>query len=84
MLLVTNYLPDIETIKKNSVRMFMAAGKMSLDKNRWYAETAQILAEKLGCDMVAFPGHHSSFMDMPNEWAATMRSVLHNAEGVNR
>jgi pimeloyl-ACP methyl ester carboxylesterase len=80
LLPVTNYLPDIETIKKNGVRMFMAGGKMSLDKKRWYVETAQILAEQLGCEMVTFPGHHGSFMDMPVEWAATLRSILHQAE----
>ena len=32
LLPVTNYLLDIETIKKNGVRVFMAAGKRSLDK----------------------------------------------------
>ena len=53
--------------------------QMFLEKKRFYAQTAQILAEKLGCEMVTFPGHHSSFMDMPNEWAAMLRSVLHKA-----
>jgi pimeloyl-ACP methyl ester carboxylesterase len=41
LLPVTNYLPDVETIKKNGVKVFMAAGKRSLDKKRFYAETAQ-------------------------------------------
>ena len=80
LLPVTNYLPDIETIKRNGVKMFMAGGKMSLDKKRWYAQTSQILAAQLGCEMVTFPGHHGSFMDMPEEWAATLRGVLHHAE----
>ncbi len=62
----------------------MAGGKMSLDKKRWYVETAQILAEKLGCEMVTFPGHHGSYMDMPDEWAATLRRLLHKAEAVNQ
>jgi len=84
LLPVTNYLPDVAMIKKNGVRVFMAVGKMSLEKKRWYVETAQILAEKLGCEMVTFPGHHGSYMDMPDEWAATLRSVLHKAEGVNQ
>ncbi len=57
---------------------------MSLDKKRWYVETAQILAEKLGCEMVTFPGHHGSYMDMPDEWAATLRRLLHKAEAVNQ
>jgi hypothetical protein len=84
LLPVTNYLPDVEAIKKNGVRMFMAAGKPSLDKKRWYAETAQILAGKLGCEMVIFPGHHASFMGMTEEWSATLRNVLHKAGGVSQ
>lgn len=74
----TNYLPDVEMIKKNGVRVFMTVGKISLDKKWWYAETAQILAEKLGCEIVTFPGYHFSYMDMPDEWAATLCSVLHS------
>jgi pimeloyl-ACP methyl ester carboxylesterase len=84
LLPVTNYLLDIETIKKNGVRVFMAAGKRSLDKKRFYARTTQILAKKLGCQLVTFPGHHGSFIDMPDEFAATLRSVLHKAQGVNQ
>ncbi|MCL5995506.1 MAG: alpha/beta hydrolase [Chloroflexi bacterium] len=84
LLPVTNYLPDVERIRQNGVRVFMAVGKCALDKKTWYAQAAQILAEQLGCELVTFPGHHGSFMDMPAEWAATLRSVLHKAEGVNQ
>jgi pimeloyl-ACP methyl ester carboxylesterase len=84
LLPVTNYMPDVAIIKQNGVKMFMAAGKESLDKKRWYALTSPILAEKLACQMVTFPGHHSSFMDMPTEWAAVLRDVLQRAEGENR
>lgn len=80
LLPVTNYLPDVELIKKNGVRVFMAVGQWGLAKKKWYVVVAQILAEKLGCELVTFPGHHGSFMDMPVEWAATLRSVLHTAE----
>lgn len=80
LLPVTNYEPDIETIKKNGVKVFMANGKISVAKKRFYAETAPILAKKLGCEVVSFPGHHISFFDMPNEWASIMRDVLHKAK----
>jgi pimeloyl-ACP methyl ester carboxylesterase len=80
LLPVTNYLPDIEAIKRNRVRVFMAAGKRSLEKKRFYAETAQILAKQLGCEMVVFPGHHGSFFDMPSQWAQTLRDTLSKAE----
>jgi hypothetical protein len=84
LLPVTNYLSDTETIKKNRVRIFMGAGKRSLHKKRFYAQTAEILAKKLGCELVTFPGHHGSFIDMPEEFAATLRGVLHKGQGVNQ
>jgi pimeloyl-ACP methyl ester carboxylesterase len=77
LLQVTNYYPDLEKLKENGVKVFLAAGKMSLDKKRFYAQTVPKLAEKIGCEMVVFPGHHGSFMDMPEEWAATLRRILH-------
>jgi pimeloyl-ACP methyl ester carboxylesterase len=79
LLPVTNYLPDVKLIKKNNVRVFMAAGRRSLAKKRFYAETAQILADLLGCEMVIFPGHHGSFIDKPHEFATTLRGVLRRA-----
>jgi pimeloyl-ACP methyl ester carboxylesterase len=84
LLPVTNYLPDVELIKKNQVKVFIAVGEWGLNKKKWYVEVAQILAKKLGCELATFPGHHGSYMDMPDEWAATLRSVLHKAEGVNQ
>lgn len=81
LLPVTGYLPDVEMIKKNGVRVFMAVGVWALKKKTWYAQSTQILAEQLGCELVTFPGHHGSFMDMPVEWASTLRSVLRKAEG---
>lgn len=80
---VTNYMPDIEGIKKNRGKVFMAAGKLSLDKKRFYAQTAPILAKLLECEMIVFPGHHVSYLDMPEEWATVLRNVLRKAEGVN-
>jgi pimeloyl-ACP methyl ester carboxylesterase len=77
LLPITNYWPDVAMIRRNKVKIFMAAGKKSLDKKRFYAETAPILAQRLGCQMVIFPGHHASFADMPNEWAAILRDTLH-------
>ena len=80
LLPITNYLPDVAMIKKNGVKVFMAAGKMSLEKKRFYSETSRILAKRLDCELVIFPGHHGSYMDMATEFAATLRSVLHKAE----
>ena len=79
LLPVTNYMPNVEMIKKNGIKIFLAAGKVSLQKKRFYAETAPILANMLHCEMITFPGHHVSYIDMPKEWSAVLRSVLHKA-----
>ncbi len=84
LLPVTNYLPDVERIKQNRVKVIMGVSEWARGRKTWYAQAAQILAEKLGCELVTFPGHHASFLDMPDEFAATLRSVLHKAEGVNQ
>ncbi len=82
LLPVTGYLPDIEKIKQNGVKVFIAVGQWGLERKAWYVEVAQILAARLGCELVVFPGHHGSYMDMPVEWAAALRRVLHKAEGL--
>lgn len=71
-----NYMPDIEKIKQNGVKVIMAAGSRTLAKGSYYGRTAPILAEMLGCKMVTFPGHHISYFDLPQEWAETLRKVL--------
>lgn len=80
LLPVTNYLPDVERIKHNGVRVFMAVGEWAQSRKTWSLQVAQILAEQLGCELVTFPGHHGSYEDMPEEWAVTLRDVLHKAE----
>jgi pimeloyl-ACP methyl ester carboxylesterase len=79
MLPVTNYLVDIERIKQNGVKVFMAVGSESLAKKRFYAENAPILAKQLDAELVTFPGHHISFYDKAEEWTAVLRDVLHRA-----
>jgi pimeloyl-ACP methyl ester carboxylesterase len=80
LLPVTNYLPDPERIKQNGVKVFLAVGQWGIAKKAWYVEVSQLLADALGCELVTFPGHHGSYMDMPDTWAATLREVLHRAE----
>ncbi len=80
LLPVTNYLPDVERIKHNGVKVFIALGEWARSRKTWHFQMAHILAEQLCCELVTFPGHHGSYMDMPVEWATTLRSVLHKAE----
>jgi pimeloyl-ACP methyl ester carboxylesterase len=72
LLPVTNYLPDVELIKQNGIKVFMAVGEWALSRKTWHFQAAHILAEQLGCELVTFPGHHGSYEDMPQEWAATL------------
>lgn len=83
LLPVTNYLPDVERIRQNGVRVFMAVGEWALGKRTWRAQAARILSQQLGCELVTFPGHHGSYMDMPEEWAAALRGVLNRADGAD-
>lgn len=77
MLPLSNYLPDLDAIRQNGVRMFMAAGQMTLHKEKFYGETAVLLSKHLPCEMIIFPGHHLSYFDLPDTWSATLRHVLH-------
>jgi len=80
LLPVTNYLPDIAKIKESGVKVFMAAGQESLNKKRFYAQTVPILAKRLECEMIIFPGHHTSYLDRPEEWSAVLRNLLHQID----
>lgn len=80
LLPVTNYLPDVDQIQRNRVKVYIAVGQWGMERNTWYARAARILAERLGGEPVVFPGHHGSFMDMPQEFAAALRDVLRKAE----
>lgn len=74
----SNYKPDVNSIRKNEMPVFMAAGKVTLDAGAFYGRPAPILAEQFGRELVVFPGHHGSYMVNPREWTETLRSVLHN------
>jgi pimeloyl-ACP methyl ester carboxylesterase len=81
LLPVTNYLPDFERIKRNKVKMFVAVSEYGLKRQAWYARVAQIIAEKLDCELITFPGHHRSFLDMPDEFSTALRDVACRAVG---
>lgn len=80
LLPVTNYFPDVQQIKRNGASVYMAIGKWTLDNKKVYGRTVPILADRLGCEMVVLPGHHVSYVDIPEEWAGALRAVLHRAE----
>ncbi|MDR1538238.1 MAG: alpha/beta hydrolase [Clostridiales bacterium] len=70
------YSPDYDAIKENGAIVFIGCGKYGQDRGAWYAKSAKILAEKLSCELIIFPGHHYSFMDQPKGWSTTLRKIL--------
>jgi pimeloyl-ACP methyl ester carboxylesterase len=72
----TNYLPDLDLIGRTGVPVAPAAGRDSLDRERWYATTVRVLSDRLGSELVEFPGHHGSYLDRPDDWAPVLRGVL--------
>lgn len=80
LLPVTGYEPYFETAKAGGTKLYIGCGRYGLKRNAWYAKAARIMAEKLSCEMVEFPGHHGSFMDRPVEWAEVIRETAHKAD----
>jgi pimeloyl-ACP methyl ester carboxylesterase len=68
------YIPNIESIRNNRVKMVTAIGNDS--DNAYYVQTTRALAAKLGCNNVDFPGHHDVSFWMPEEFASVVRSTL--------
>jgi pimeloyl-ACP methyl ester carboxylesterase len=71
------YKPDVEMIKRNGVRLVFGVGEQSFDQSA--GQTAPILAEQLGCPLITFPGHHTSFLGMADVWVATLREAINAA-----
>ena len=68
------YLPNIERIRNNNVNMVTAVGRDSDDA--YYVQTTRVLAAKLGCENVEFPGHHDISFWMPEEFANAIQQTL--------
>jgi hypothetical protein len=79
LLPIISYKPDVPLIRQNGVKLFMAVGKWTLEHKKVYGRTAPLLGEMLGCELILFPGHHVSYVDMPKDWSAVLRSILRKA-----
>lgn len=80
MLPFTNYQPDIQRLKESAIPLYMAAGQITLDRKKFYGETAPILASQLRCNMVTFPGHHMSYIEHAEAWTSTLRGILRSVQ----
>ncbi|MFI6317808.1 alpha/beta fold hydrolase [Nonomuraea sp. NPDC050556] len=71
---LATFSPDLDTIRRNKVPMVTAAGRQSA--GAYYARTARIQAERLGCPILEFPGNHLGFIFEAPGFATTLRGAL--------
>jgi hypothetical protein len=79
---LTTYEPDLEAIRRAPTRLVLAAGEDS--EGILASRGAYAAADRLGSDVVIFPGGHGGFMggeygqppEKPVEFAAKLREVL--------
>jgi hypothetical protein len=84
LLAVSKFLPNVELLKRNGVRVFIAVGIRSQERKMWYDQADQMPTEQRSCQLVTFPGRHGSYVDLPRQWAAALRSVLRTAGAVTQ
>lgn len=80
LLPVTNYVPDIKRIKKNNVKVFIGVGEWDLKHNTWNAKAPKIISERLGTELIHFPGHHGSYFSQAETFAKIVRETFNRAE----
>ncbi|ANS73474.1 hypothetical protein AWM70_01815 [Paenibacillus yonginensis] len=73
---LVHYKPSAELLLASGVPLRLAAGRLTLDNDLYCGQTAKVLAEALGSEPAVLPGHHLSFFDMPEEWAAALAEIL--------
>ncbi len=71
---IGTYVPNLDAISRNQVAIVTAAGRRSADA--YYARTARLLAQRLGCQYVEFPGNHLAFINDTEAFATALRAVL--------
>ncbi len=68
------YHPDVERIRNNNVSILAAVGRDSDDA--YYVQSTRMLANKLGCEIHEYPGHHGASLYMPEEFSKAIRKTL--------
>jgi pimeloyl-ACP methyl ester carboxylesterase len=75
------YIPNVKRIRENKVNVVTAVGRESNDA--YYVQSTRILASKLHCECIEFPGQHDVSFYMPEEFAKAVRSTLKRRIGNN-
>jgi pimeloyl-ACP methyl ester carboxylesterase len=68
------YVPDIEALKASPARVLVGGGENSGTQAACRAAVA--MAERLGLEVVSFPGAHGGYSTHPDAFAAVLRNVL--------
>ena len=68
-----DYVPDLDQIAASGVRVVLAAGAESDEPNR---RMCTVIAGRLGAEFAEFPGGHTAPMQIPQAFAAKLRSLL--------
>jgi pimeloyl-ACP methyl ester carboxylesterase len=75
---IGSYRPDMERIRRNRVAMIATSGRLSEDV--YYARTAQVLAEQVGCPYRLMSGHHLAYAADPVVFASELRGLLNEVK----
>jgi pimeloyl-ACP methyl ester carboxylesterase len=75
----TQYIPNVKRIRENKVNMVAAIGLDSDDA--YYVQSTRVLASRLRCKCIEFPGQHDVSFYMPQEFADSIRSTLEWGRG---
>jgi pimeloyl-ACP methyl ester carboxylesterase len=73
---VSGYVPDIAALRSTPTRIVVAGGEQSRAKPHPAYQATVALAERLGTEVVHFPGHHGGFGSHPSAFAETLHATL--------
>ena len=84
ILVLAYYLPDYPRLRASDVPLVIAAGHDGLNhhgagKPIFYSQAAQRVAERIGTELVEFPGNHVLHSVDPSTFVATLRPLLRRA-----
>ncbi|MFC4013799.1 alpha/beta fold hydrolase [Nonomuraea purpurea] len=70
----TSHVPDLAALGRVADKLVLAAGRES--RGHLPYRPAAVLAQRLGIELVEFPGAHSGFTDEPEQFAKQLVEVL--------
>lgn len=77
---LSHYYPDMDRIRRSKLGLIAAAGKLSGEV--YYARTAKVLAEAVGCPFRVMAGHHIGFVQDPMTFGAELRDLFQEIQAM--